>query len=337
MSSEINFDSLIDHFYSTAEQQQRIHFYDFTELIAKDSLVVLGNLQLNRLSTALAKGNRVIQLLCSQPANLNHDALDLLRSDQVTIICDQKNLENYIALFHYKQPNTLFLKPCLENIELRVILLMRDQSRVENVQKQIISVLDDRIKIFPAIDALTPHAIDDCVHEEKLPILKPIRAGKIGCFFSHLKLWRKLLRNSTSSAMLILEDDNVLVKDFVNKLRSVLAVLPPTFDLLYLHLPFELEDHTKVLQKQVVCNETCAYLISRRGASRLLQKVKGIREPLNVMLQKQVQMGDLESYAVGQSLLTNIGQQTITQDLLEGNILKSNTCASKIYLPPDSN
>jgi GR25 family glycosyltransferase involved in LPS biosynthesis len=311
--------------------------------------VVYGKWEANRVKKALEKGNKVIQILERNDEEIkpdqvarNYPDMELLKSDSVTVICDDLYREVYQGLLKDKSPENLMMAPSRESINGFVILLMRDLSRVGHVHQKLTTVLTG-LRIFPAIDALTPHAIDNCVRQFKLPIMKPIRAGRIGCFFSHYSLWSDLLGSKSRPGMLILEDDNVPVEGFMPKFEKVLEELPPTFDLLHLYiLPNEKEMVNKksgkdgkdegLIVKGIASKQTCAYLISRKGAHKLCSVVNSIKESLDDLMKKQVESGYLECYAVKEKLFDNLGVEGVKT---KEKKLKSNTQESKIYVPDD--
>lgn len=286
--------------------------------------------------STLMKPNK--QLLI--PLTKNKLDSELLKNSDVIVICDQDHQETYLDLLRFKTSEQLMIKLTPEMVTMKVILLMRDQNRVSHVDQHLRTVFP-KLQISPAVDAMTPHAIDDFVRTYQTPILKPIRAGKIGCLFSHLSLWKDFL-NSNQISMLVMEDDIIPTGNFDNRFEQVLDELPPTFDLLYLHLDsaknYDLRTgsvYSHNLKKNVPREDTCAYLISRKGASKLVDLLKKIRAALGTTLMKQIEIGELETYTVKNALFTNIGQKTCNQDLSQG-LLKSNTCHSQLYVPDES-
>tara|TARA_R100001163_G_C5065682_1_gene203701 strand:- start:2779 stop:3810 length:1032 start_codon:yes stop_codon:yes gene_type:complete len=325
--------------------------FDFENVeIQNGGQVVFGKYNYDRLESALEKKNRIIQILENTNTDkdnlsLNYPDLDLLRNPDVTVICDSVYPEVYEGLLKDKSPESLMMAPTPDNISSMVILLMRDLNRVSHVHQKLTTIMTN-LRIFPAIDALTPHAIDDCVREHKLPIMKPIRAGRIGCLFSHISLWKDLLASKSKPAMMILEDDNIPVKGYTEKFGKILKKLPATFDLLHLYLlPGEKEKFSKNFKKCKDCKEkalclgsgvasgqTCAYLISRKGASKLVKIIKNIKEPIDVILKKQVENDYLETYAVCENLFQNVGVEE-DKSTKKDQRLKSNTSTSQIYNP----
>lgn len=287
-------------------------------------------------STLIQKGKQVIVAVTSQP--IDSELLNgALKQPNVTVVTDNQDL--YKNLLPYKANHELLPKITEDNVVKKVILLMRDEKRVKHVEEHLKPIFPT-LQTSPAVDAMTPHAIDSFVRTNQTPILKPIKAGKIGCIFSHLTVWNEFL-NSQHAAMLVLEDDTVPEDDFHVHFREVLKELPPTFDLLYLHLDsaknYNLRSgvsYSKLLKKNVPREDTCAYLISRKGASKMIKLLRTIRDQLGSTLRKQIENGGLETYTVKHALFSNIGQKAYNLSLSQG-MLKSNTVNSRLYVPDE--
>lgn len=276
--------------------------------------------------------DQTILILSHQDVNTS-----VFDNTDVTIVCDSDHFKTYQSLITIMKPDQLMIKISLPMIVYNVILLMRDQKRTDHVDNFIKPIFTD-LKIRAAIDAMTPHAIDDFIRIHQTPILKPIKAGKIGCLFSHLSIWKDFLSSDTA-AMLVMEDDIIPINNFMESFALILEELPPTFDLLYLHLDsaknYEERSgsiYSTLLKRDVPREDTCAYLISRKGADKLIKLLRNIRDTLGTTLKKQIESGLLETYTVKNALFTNIGQKEINQDLSQGMLL-SNTCNSQIYIP----
>jgi GR25 family glycosyltransferase involved in LPS biosynthesis len=350
---------ILDNFLA---KEAKFQVFDLPNLVVCDqnALVIYGKWDAERLKDTIEKGNRVIQILQKGDTDMdlksieiershdhmddmNYPDLELLKNPRVTVICDSYYKEVYVGLLKYKSPEELMMSPSADTINSFVILLMRDLNRVSHVHQKLTTSMTG-LRIFPAIDALTPHAIDNFVRLHKLPIVKPIRAGRIGCFFSHYNLWSDLLASKSKPAMMILEDDNIPIEGFTEKFDQVLKELPPTFDILHLYLlPDDLlkladyEDNGRynLIVKGLASTQTCAYLISRKGTRRLCEVVKSIKDPLDLIIKKHVETGYLEGYAVKTRLFENLGveekkggEQTENQQ-----VLKSNTQESQMYMP----
>ena len=104
---------------------------------------------------------------------------------------------------------------------------------------------------------------------------QPMKRGEFGCSWSHLNLLRKLVA-SNDEYFLIFEDDVKLVKP-LNELYELLNHIPADTDICHLGMsdwyPFvktkQINNYFSECEKRCF-NRTTAYLISRKGAEKLL-------------------------------------------------------------------
>lgn len=113
--------------------------------------------------------------------------------------------------------------------------------------------------------------------------------GMLGCFYSHLKAWQ-LVKDRGLKRALILEDDVKLHPGSVSKIRECMQELPPDWDILYLGChscgKSSLHDmglaailgsrvtetrHSANLIRPGLASGTYAYIVSNRGAQKLLR------------------------------------------------------------------
>ena len=104
--------------------------------------------------------------------------------------------------------------------------------------------------------------------------------GEFGCAWSHLNVLQQLLTEPAGTYYLILEDDVELVKP-LNELHELLQHVPEDADMCHLAksdwYPFELtkkvNDYFYECKKQFF-NKTTAYLVSHKGAQKILEYTK---------------------------------------------------------------
>ena len=128
----------------------------------------------------------------------------------------------------------------------------------------------------PAVSLATAHNIYFKTRRSNYEI---DAAGAVGCSLSHFKVWEDLLA-SDKAATLVFEDDATIPFDLKVRLEKVLASLPPDWDVLQLQRTRYGGNVTgcKPLKEEApwqLCTSlmgTHAYIVSRRGATRLLEK-----------------------------------------------------------------
>lgn len=128
----------------------------------------------------------------------------------------------------------------------------------------------------PDISLLTAHNIK---YKKRRSHYEIDKVGAVGASLSHFACWRALLA-SQAPAMIIFEDDIVLPRDLRDRLSVVMRALPADWDLIQFH-------RTEFSGGRYDCKpvsgggewQTCeslmgthAYMVSREGAQRLLEK-----------------------------------------------------------------
>ena len=143
--------------------------------------------------------------------------------------------------------------------------------------------------IFPLLDIEVEAAVDgeSIVLNQKMRKIfhtsdTLFRKGIMGCAFSHMKLWGKLMNDKTHDVYLVLEDDVLMsnsTETFLKYITSELLNMIPEWDVLFLgnHVKKEIKQDQVVIQKydpeQFMENSyggTFCYLVHKRGAAKLL-------------------------------------------------------------------
>lgn len=154
-------------------------------------------------------------------------------------------------------------------------------------------------EIIPAVygKALSEDEISELVApiEEQLKYLrKPLNRGEIGCSLSHKKCYEEIVKRDLKEAI-ILEDDAIFNKELIDFINSIDKNLPSDLDLLLLghywqqyrddgytiNTPYSLR-YKKEISKWTIRkiigrgNGTHGYYINKKGALKLLEKMKKI-------------------------------------------------------------
>lgn len=166
--------------------------------------------------------------------------------------------------------------------------------------------------------------------------------GMIGCWLSHYKLWKYIVKNNLNN-VLILEDDAKPTKNFMVKLNKIMAIIPKNYDLVYWGCTGSCDDIFDVTidlilnrkNKNAIINGkkidelmipsmplgTHAYLISNSGARKLLSydELKKVRYHIDQGLSMYVYNNDKDfnMYAVRDPLI----MQSSTNDISSSDLL----------------
>lgn len=156
----------------------------------------------------------------------------------------------------------------------------------------------------------------------------------IGCAISHMNVWKLFLETEEEYAI-IFEDDVVLEDNFNEKLEVALREVPKDYDILYLgctgcdntqpvnivkilaSIPFfpqtfnPDEKVTDNISRPSVAFATHAYIVSRKGATKLLKYLDGkLSNHIDFSIQKLVLNNKIESYVT----TPRIAYQTSSDD-----------------------
>jgi GR25 family glycosyltransferase involved in LPS biosynthesis len=199
----------------------------------------------------------------------------------------------------------------LEDIQIVVISLDRRQDRwatfsehavtagiYEKVQR--LSAVDAKEFVaheHPAISLTTAYNIKNGVRRSHHEI---DRAGAVGCSLSHFKAWKHLLESS-APALVIFEDDSPVPPDFRVRMETILAELPPEWDMVTLYnTPYQGGQTGCHPEKDRSPWQTCtslmgahAYMVSRRGAEKLLAKAYPIEMHVDAYFAYMARMGHI--------------------------------------------
>lgn len=130
----------------------------------------------------------------------------------------------------------------------------------------------------------------------------PLVPGEIGCYASHLRVWQRVI-DSDAQAALVLEDDVILRPALVPVLRAV-AALPPRWDMVKLigrdaespQRSWPLADGVELIAYRRVPSLTSAYIVSRRGAGKLLAHRRPFFRPVDTDLRHWWECDDLRIF-----------------------------------------
>jgi len=197
-----------------------------------------------------------------------------------------------------------------EDIPILVISLDRRPDRYQKflTHADVAGIHPDRITRISAVDAKTFDAVTHpsvsllTAHNIRNKVRRSVyeidTQGAVGCSLSHFKTWEWTLR-STSPAILIFEDDAEIPPNFGSRFAQVVADLPESWDLIcFYNTP--LGDGAVGCGKKVeegpwyscdALTGSHAYLLSKRGAKRLLANAYPIELHMDAYMAFMSRMG----------------------------------------------
>jgi len=166
------------------------------------------------------------------------------------------------------------------NFPIKIVNLKRRADRKEKLMKYLIKENVENYEFIEACDAyaLEPtKEIYDLFKDNNFNFSK----GVIGCAYSHMNLWKKLVSDPINNVYIILEDDAELTENFNKKLKICYEEFNNNnMEILYLGSHSYPKRNTDInnlqfiSRKQISAEGTFAYMISKMGAFKILNYIK---------------------------------------------------------------
>lgn len=217
----------------------------------------------------------------------------------------------------------------IQSMPIFVINLERNKER-RDFALQRLANLGLGAEAFPAVDGKTlkleelekTGIYNDVVSHEKFS--RSLSMGEIGCTWSHLKLYQKMLDEDIDLA-LILEDDAMLVDDALPALASLIKNFPSECDVV--QLIYECKDHSllapgivKFHSKTCMPVASAGYLVRKSGARKLLAEGYPIRYPADSFIGRSPRWGTIVYGALPKLVRIN---NVFPSEIYRGRTLKS--------------
>lgn len=140
----------------------------------------------------------------------------------------------------------------------------------------------------------------------------------IGCAASHAAVWRRVIESGRPYAV-VLEDDTVLVPDIQDHLHRLVRIMPRDTDIVLLGCylcgssPTPVPAHRQSVVKSYQFSGTHAYLVTRRGAQRLLEHAYPVAFHIDMVIGHLSRQGRVNLYR----LTHDVASQTSGEDTSE--------------------
>lgn len=152
--------------------------------------------------------------------------------------------------------------------------------------------------------------------------------GAIGCYLSHVKCWKELLK-TTYPGVIIFEDDLNFIPNFKEEFEMAIHYMPIECDVFSFGYVTLTDVHSN-FSKPVETHKTKfygtqAYYITRQGATKLLTKAFPIEMHVDAYMSMMNYFGDICIYFTQRTL--------VTQENITGSSILSNIPCYKCDLP----
>jgi len=215
----------------------------------------------------------------------------------------------------------------ITQIKSHVINLKSNTEKLKRVQKSLnaISIFPERFDAVYGKD-LDPLYIDKITYPSVQYTMKNGRyvdsnietLGAIGCYLSHVKLWEDLA-NSNDEMLLILEDDAV-TNNFsgfqINQFLNEIIENDPDWDVIFLGYSkpspssnVDIPVTNSVYKINEITFQTHAYVLSKKGALKLLSKAFPIVDQVDSYMSYMAMTRGLNSYRGNTSYLKQYNEE----------------------------
>ena len=197
----------------------------------------------------------------------------------------------------------------MNNIDkIFIVNLDKDIERLNNSYKQLNKYNIKNYERYPAING---YDLNEIELKSYTTILGKIIASKsmIGCGMSHINIWKKIVKEKINRC-LILEDDFILVDDFVNKFNNIIDKVPYiNYNMLFLsttddyYNKYNLGDINNYFYKPLFVCQTVGYIITLKGAQNILKNIDKVFYHIDIQISIQSLFTDLNIIAVKEPLI----------------------------------
>jgi glycosyl transferase family 25 len=168
-----------------------------------------------------------------------------------------------------------------------IINLDKDIERLNNSYKQLKKYNINNYDRYPAIYGNDINIYELSTYSTFIGKLIASK-GMIGCGISHINIWKRIVKEKINKS-LILEDDFILVDDFLNKFK-IIEKAPIEYDILFLtsntihNKNLKLYNIDDNFYKQLLISQTVGYIITLNGAKKILKYINKVSYHIDVEL-----------------------------------------------------
>ena len=156
-----------------------------------------------------------------------------------------------------------------------IINLDKDVERLNSSYKQLNNYNITNYERYQAVNGAESNIYELDTYTTKIGKLIASKS-MIGCGISHINIWKRIIKEGINKC-LILEDDFILVDNFLNKFNNIIKKSPAEYDILFLssniihNKNLKLYDIDDYFYKQLLISQTVGYIITIEGAKKILK------------------------------------------------------------------
>lgn len=136
-------------------------------------------------------------------------------------------------------------------------------------------------------------------------------AGELGCAYSHLSIWRDIVKKNYNN-VLVFEDDIFTYPGFKKTLINISKNIPQDADLIFLSIHnanpkklYRVRNNKYLSKIKTLFTGTYSYIITNKGAQKLLSELKNINVTIDLAIATLVKRGKIIAYVSKKDLCYN--------------------------------
>lgn len=195
------------------------------------------------------------------------------------------------------------------NIDKDGIRNQRFQTNIDKMKKYNIERFEgtnvSKLKKEEYLPFFTNKAKEDSLRGYKVRD-EDLSLGGMGCALSHIRLWQKLLNDTTNDFFIIFEDDIIVTDKFIDTMLNTYYKIENSLDsnidlLTFTQINRRAEDKVVTSIPGVFKRDhfwgLCAYIINRKGAEKILKNIFPIKEQIDSYISYQIHRKNLNIYS----------------------------------------
>jgi len=180
----------------------------------------------------------------------------------------------------------------------KYVITLGKKERIDNIKKQEAKI-NDRITRFNAVNGIKldiNNLIKKNILDKNYNLSKKINEVKrqIGCYLSHLNIYKKIKKENKKGYTIIFEDDFILdSSNFINDTKKIIHTLNNKnidFDFLYLgntrnNYGNHITENIYYVNPNQYLFGTYGYIVNNKNIDKIITKLDKIISPIDVIIQ----------------------------------------------------